>query len=292
MMAPTGDTGRAAECSRPQQADGAAEPRFVLVETSHPGNIGSAARAIATMGFGRLVLVRPAAFPHAEATALAAGADHVLAAATVCASLDEAVADCVRVCGTSARARSLDWPTRDVRAAALEAVAGAGPVAFVFGRERTGLTNSELDRCDTMVSIPTGSGYASLNLAQAVQIVAYELCVAGTAAGERAQPDAAAADRPAHADVERFHAHLEATLIDIGFLDPANPRQLMRRLRRFFARARPTRTELNILRGILRNASDPEPGSPARRRQDARADARRGGRLGAGDDRVDSTESE
>lgn len=279
-----------AQCSRSGDAEGGPEPRFVLVETSHPGNIGSAARAIRTMGFGRLVLVRPALFPHADATALAAGADEVLAQAQVCASLDEAVADCVRVYGTSARPRTLGWPHRDARAAAQEAcTVGTEPVAFVFGRERSGLTNAELDRCHAMLTIPTGSVYGSLNLAQAVQIVAYELRVALADGSAEDTGDSAAAreDMPVHAEMERFHSHLQSTLEDIGFLDPDNPRQLMRRLRRFFHRAQPTQIELNILRGILRNAGEPEPGSPAhaRRRlpQDS-GDARQGDMIKAEDD--------
>lgn len=257
-----------AQCSRSRDGEGGPEPRFVLVEPSHPGNIGSAARAIRTMGFGRLVLVRPESFPHADATALAAGADDVLAQTQVCASLDEAVADCVHVYGTSARPRTLGWPHRDARAAAEEAYrTTAEPVAFVFGRERSGLTNAELDRCHTMLTIPTGSIYGSLNLAQAVQIVAYELRVALSGQDSGHAEQGGGEEMPVHADMERFHAHLESTLVDIGFLDPANPRQLMRRLRRFFQRARPTRIELNILRGILRNAADPEPGSPAHARR-------------------------
>lgn len=240
------------------------QPRFVLVETSHPRNIGSAARAMRTMGFTDLALVRPHRFPHAEATALAAGADDVLAAATVYETLDSALAGCTCVLGTSARARTLEWPQRDARGAATEAVAHNGRTAFVFGRERTGLTNAELDRCHAMLRIPTGDGYVSLNLAQAVQIVAYELRVA---AGTGGAIDATAAEpMPEHEDLERFYTHLEQVLVDIGFLDPANPRQLMRRLRRYFQRSAPSATELNILRGILRNAADPEPGSATRTR--------------------------
>lgn len=234
------------------------------------------------MGFGRLALVRPARFPHADATALAAGADDVLAAAVVCDSLDEAVADCVRIYGTSARPRTLAWPARDARTAAVEAAGTSGPVAFVFGRERAGLTNAELDRCHAMLTIPTGRGYASLNLAQAVQIVAYELRMALSATVH----DRGTADEPlpTHADIERFHSHLEATLVDIGFLDPGNPKQLMRRLRRFFHRAGPTQVELNILRGILRNVGDPEPGSAARRRRLGGHGAADGATIGNGDD--------
>lgn len=254
------------------QGDGSGPAvRFVLVETSHPGNIGSAARAVYAMGFTELVLVNPARFPHADATALAAGADQVLASARVCADLDEALAGCVRVYGTSARSRTLDWPLCDARAAAVEAAGYRQPVAFVFGRERTGLTNAELDRCHAMLTIPTGGDYASLNLAQAVQIVAYEMRMADTPAQGGSGPGEEGDPLPAHEDMERFHAHLEQTLVDIGFLDPANPKQLMRRLRRYFQRSAPTATELSILRGILRNARDPEPGSPTRERIRAKA---------------------
>ncbi len=276
MTTPTGESARAAECSRTPAQGGASAPRFVLVETSHPGNIGSAARAIATMGFGRLILVRPERFPHAEATALAAGADDVLAAAEVVASLDEAVADCVGVYGTSARTRTLDWPRCDARAAALEASGASGPVAFVFGRERSGLTNRELDCCTAMITIPTGAGYGSLNLAQAVQIIAYELCVALQSPETAPGRAHAGEEMPTHAERERFYAHLEETLVDIGFLDPGQPKQLMRRLRRFFHRAAPSRVELNILRGVLRNAGNPEPGSPARARLQAARDGGEG----------------
>jgi len=268
MTAPEDGSARGAECSRrgrPADADGGPPPRFVLVETSHPGNIGSTARAMYTMGFADLALVRPLRFPHADATALAAGADNVLARCRIHDSLADALADCRRVFATSARSRALGWPLYDARAAAAEARVHAGPVAFVFGRERTGLTNAELDLCDAMVTIPTAPGYASLNIAQAVQIVAYELRM--TAAGEAAEAAATHAEGlPTHADMERFHTHLEATLVDIGFLDPANPRQLMRRLRRYFRRSAPSAIELSILRGILRNARDPEPGSATRGR--------------------------
>lgn len=243
--------------------------RFVLVEPSHPGNVGAAARAIRVMGYSSLVLVRPGAFPHADATAMAAGAGDVLAGARVCATLDEALAGCTLVFGTSARRRTLGWPERDARAAAADAAAAAGPVAFVFGRERTGLANAELDRCHYMLHVPTGADYGSINLAQAVQIVAYELRMAGAAHAGTAPAGEA---RPTHEDMERFFAHLEQALVDIGFLDPDNPRQLMRRLRRYFHRSEPSAIELSILRGILRNAREPEPGSPARERmRDSRA---------------------
>jgi len=238
--------------------------RFVLVETSHPGNIGSAARAMRVMGFDDLALVRPQRFPHAEATAMAAHADPILEQATVVDTLEEALAGCTVAFGTSARRRALEWAEHDARSAAAHAAArGAGErVAFVFGRERTGLTNDELDRCHYMLHVPTGGDYGSLNLAQAVQIVAYELNVARGADGPREPAD----PPPSHEDMERFHTHLEQALTDIGFLDPDNPRQLVRRLRRYFNRSEPTAVELNILRGILRAAQEPKPGSPLRQR--------------------------
>lgn len=241
-----------------------ANTRIVLVEPSHPGNIGAAARAMRVMGLRELVLVRPGRFPHAEATAMAAHADDVLEAARVVDTLKAALAGCTTVFGTSARRRTLEWAEHDARSAA-QHVAAAGDdavAAFVFGRERTGLTNAELDRCHFMLHIPTADDYGSLNLAQAVQIVAYELRMACGEAPARA----AAEPPPTHEDMERFHAHLQQALIDIGFLDPDNPRQLLRRLRRYFNRSEPSALELNILRGILRAAQEPKQGSAVRAR--------------------------
>lgn len=239
------------------------QARFVLVETSHPGNIGAAARALRVMDWHELVLVRPHRFPHADATAMAAGADDVLAGARVCATLEEALAGAAVVFGTSARRRRLDWPERDARGAGELAAASGEPVAFLFGRERTGLTNDELDACHYLLHVPTAADYGSLNLAQAVQIVAYELRMATLDAPQAAVPSEA---MPAHEDMARFYEHLEQSLTDIGFLDPANPRLLMRRLRRYFNRSRPTALELNILRGILRKAQWPEPDTAAAER--------------------------
>ncbi|MDZ7828242.1 MAG: RNA methyltransferase [Halofilum sp. (in: g-proteobacteria)] len=258
--------------------------RIVLVETSHPGNIGAAARAMRVMGLDELVLVRPQRFPHADATAMAAHADCILERARVVDSLDEALTGCSVAFGTSARRRALEWTEHDARTAA-EHVAGRGAddtVAFVFGRERTGLTNEELDRCHYMLHVPTAGDYGSLNLAQAVQIVAYELNMARGAAAVREPAD----PPPTHEDMVRFYAHLEQALEDIGFLDPDNPRQLMRRLRRYFNRSEPTGVELNILRGILRAAQDPKPGSATRRRLGA---SRSGG---AGDTIPDRSDQE
>jgi tRNA (cytidine32/uridine32-2'-O)-methyltransferase len=227
--------------------------RFVLVEPSHPGNIGAAARAMKTMGLSRLYLVNPEHYPNAEATARASGADDVLAAATVCSTLDEALAGCNMVLGTSARPRNLEWPTLAPRECAEQVVqeqGSGGEVALLFGRERSGLTNAELERCQFRVHIPSNPDYSSLNLAAAVQILAYEMALAGSV---QAMSDGVGQD-DAHAEqieVERFFEHLQGALVEIDFLDPHNPRQLMRRLRRLFGRTRLLTTEVNILRGIL-----------------------------------------
>jgi tRNA (cytidine32/uridine32-2'-O)-methyltransferase len=226
--------------------------RVVMVETSHPGNIGGAARAMKTMCLERLYLVRPQQFPHTVATARASGAIDVLAHAVICDSLDEALRDTRLVIGTSARARSLEWPRLDPPQCArqLMAEASSGAAALVFGRERNGLTNAELDRCHFVTTIPCNPQYHSLNLAAAVQIMCYELLLR---AHDAAESDTARTQEPLAntGEVESFYQHLEQTLIAIGFLDPSNPRHLMRRLRRLFNRARLTCNEVNILRGIL-----------------------------------------
>ena len=228
--------------------------RIVLVETTHPGNIGGVARAMKNMCLEQLYLVRPRLFPHAEATARASGADDLLAKATVCGSLEEAVAGCSMVFGASARRRSISWPLVDARECARLAVAGAvsGEIAVVFGREHSGLTNEELERCNYLVHIPSNREYSSLNIAAAVQVISYEIMMAtggGKLANAPKQPED---ELPATADdIERFYQHLEQILIDIDFLDPENPRQLMRRLRRLYNRAGLSRNELNILRGTL-----------------------------------------
>lgn len=224
--------------------------RIVLVETTHPGNIGGAARAMKNMGLRRLLLVNPKQFPHADATARASGADDVLAAAEVHADLDAALAGCSLVFGATARSRSIPWPAVDPRAAAVHAVAAPphGPVAMVFGREHSGLSNEELDRCNYLLHIPTDPEYPSLNLAAAVQVVAYELRMArreGPLMPADVTPPATADER------ELLYGHLERVLTELRFLDPANPKHLMRRLRRLFNRAGIDRNELNILRGIL-----------------------------------------
>ncbi len=233
--------------------------RIVLVRPSHPGNIGAVARAMKTMGLDDLALVAPRLFPHAEATAMAAGADDLLAGARVCATLDEALTGCRLVIGSSARTRSIRWPQLDPREAAAQLIAARtdGPAALLFGPERTGLSNDDLDRCHALVSIPTDPDYGSLNLAAAVQVFAYEIRMAGLAVNDGEQPVAAEgvdADgrRLATADeVEGFFGHLERTLQRVDFIDPARPGRVLRRMRRLFARARPEEDEIHILRGIL-----------------------------------------
>ncbi len=228
--------------------------RIVLINTTHPGNIGAAARAMKNMCLSELVLVKPAQFPSDEATARASGADDVLAAAKVVENLDDALAGCHWVVGTTARPRTIGWPTLAPRACAEELVqkAPAGPVAIVFGRERTGLTNTEVDKCQALVTIPGNAEYSSLNVASAVQILAYETFLANEAAESELSAELPSISVAASSDdMERFYEHLEQVLVEIGFHDPDNPRKLMRRLRRLFGRARPDNNELNILRGIL-----------------------------------------
>lgn len=233
-----------------------ARVRVVLVETSHPGNVGACARAMKSMGLARLDLVRPKRFPSADATARAAGADDLLVRAAVWDSLAEAVAGCGWVVGTSARdRRHIDWPSMDARACAEEAVArlGASEVALVFGRENSGLSNAELDLCHALVSVPAVDAFRSLNLAAAVQVLAYELRreVESAPAGAPAPPGTRDDPPATAAELEGLFEHLERTLIAIEYLDPHAPKLLMRRLRRLFVRAQPLRSEVNILRGVL-----------------------------------------
>jgi TrmH family RNA methyltransferase len=226
--------------------------RVVLVNTTHPGNIGAAARAMKNMGLTRLYLVAPSGFPGVEATARAAGADDVLGAAHVCPTLADALRGCHLVIGTSARPRTIAWPmlTPEMAARQLVAETAQGEVALLFGQERTGLTNDELDRCHALVAIPANPEFASLNLAAAVQILAYELRMAvfGSPVVDMPVPETPLATDE---DVQRLYRHMEEVLIQIRFLDPGNPRKLMRRLMRLFNRVRLDSNELNILRGIL-----------------------------------------
>ena len=232
--------------------------RIILVGTTHPGNIGAAARAMKNMGLHDLALVRPKYFPHEDATARASGAEDILAAATVVETLDPALSDCTYVAGASARSRTIGWPSMTPRECAgrLLAESAQGKSAVVFGPEKSGLTNDDLDRCHSLLTIPTVPTFSSLNLAMAVQVLSYELRVASldaeAEAGPPAGPQSDDGVPPATAaELEHFYAHLESVMTRSGFLDPENPRLLMRRLRRLYVRAMPDQNELNILRGIL-----------------------------------------
>jgi TrmH family RNA methyltransferase len=224
--------------------------RIVLVGTTHPGNIGAVARAMRNMALGRLYLVQPKYFPHEDATARAAGADQVLADAVLCDSLPAALADCTLVIGASARPRSIELPPLEPHACAGQVLAHAvrGEVALVFGPEHSGLSNTQLDLCQQRVCIPSNPEFPSLNLAAAVQVLAYEIYrQAGTL-----PPAAELSSPPATRDeVERLFAHLEQTLSDLNFLLPNNPQRSMRRLRALVNRAAPDHNEIQILRGIL-----------------------------------------
>ena len=234
--------------------------RIVLVGTQHPGNIGSAARALKTMGLSRLVLVAPERYPDIEAHALAAGADDVLAAAPVLATLAEAVADCRLVLGCTARSRRVALEEHLPRAAAslVTAQAGGGAeVALVFGRERTGLTNDELQLCHAAVHIPANPEYSSLNLAAAVQVLAYEMRMALLQSGgpEASNTATVTEDEPAsHAQLEGFFAQLADTLDAIDFHKGRAPESAMRKLRRLFLRSALDVREVRLLRGILADA--------------------------------------
>ncbi|TRW50330.1 tRNA (cytosine(32)/uridine(32)-2'-O)-methyltransferase TrmJ [Aliidiomarina halalkaliphila] len=230
--------------------------RVVLVGTTDQRNIGSAARAMKTMGIHELVLVQPEELPEGKAQALAAGATDVLANATIMDNLADALADCSLVLATSARNRTLDWPQLTPREAGVkgiqEAVSGA-KVAIIFGREASGLTNEELQMADFHVHIPANPDYSSLNLAMAVQTVSYEMRMAALATQEAPEqaPQGISEDYPLHEDLEGFYNHLERALAATGFIIRKHPGMVMTKLRRLFNRARPEKNELNILRGVL-----------------------------------------
>ncbi len=224
--------------------------RIILVGTTHPGNIGAVARAMKNMGLNDLVLVNPRSFPHEDATARASGAEDILHETRVVETLDQALADCVFAAGASARSRAIDWPCMPPRECAQRLVeeSTGGNVAAVFGPEKSGLTNEDLDRCNTLLTIPTDPAFSSLNIAMAVQIICYELRLLLHDAPDMPEPESP----PATAEeFEHFYNHLETVLTDSGFLDPDKPRLLMRRLRRLFVKAEPDKNEINILRGIL-----------------------------------------
>lgn len=243
--------------------------RFILVEPSHPGNVGAAARALKTMGFSRLVLVSPRV-PHVqtdpEAIAMASGADDVLASAHVVPTLADALSGVHWSIALTARLREYGPPQWTPRAAAGVARerAAHGEIALVFGNERTGLSNEDVERCSALAHIPANPAYSSLNLAQAVQVLAYELRTmylstdSATTTAHAAPPAAAGQGEPAGAraasdEIESMFLHLESALVALDFLDPANPKKLMSRLRRLFARSGLEREEVNIVRGIAKH---------------------------------------
>lgn len=271
--------------------------RIILVHTSLPANIGSAARAMKTMGLTDLVLVCPKHFPHADATSLASGASDILANARVVATLAEAMADCEVVLGTSARNRTINIAQIDAREAgqmAQQYGANGAKLAFVFGREDRGLTNDELQLCHGHVFIPTNEVYGVLNVASAVQVLSYETRMAHLLASEAPVTTAASAAEPERMpitlvpwdeelipgeDMAQFYTHLEQALVAAEFLDPANPRQILTRLRRLFGRTRLDRPEYNLLRGFFkrvialsadapRRAAAPSPAIAARAEQE------------------------
>ncbi|MCY1412607.1 tRNA (cytidine/uridine-2'-O-)-methyltransferase TrmJ [compost metagenome] len=250
--------------------------RVVLVNTSHPGNIGGAARAMKNMGLSRLVLVDPLDFPSHEADARASGANDILEGAQVVATLEDALVGCNLVLGTSARDRRIPWPLLDPRESGAKAIEHAGQgeeIALVFGREYAGLTNEELQRCHFHVHIPSNPEFSSLNLAAAVQVLCYEVRMAWLAAG--GQPtkvekfevtSVRSAELATMDEMERFYEHLEKTLIDIAFLDPEKPKHLMARLRRLYGRSSVNRSEMSILRGILTETQKVARGEPHKRK--------------------------
>lgn len=236
--------------------------RIVLVETSHTGNMGSVARAMKTMGLSNLYLVNPLVKPDSQAISLAAGASDVIGNARIVDTLDEAIAGCSLVVGTSARSRSLPWPMLNSRECGIKSVEEGqqAPVALVFGRERVGLTNDELQKCHYHVAIQANPEYSSLNLAMAVQIIAYEVRMAWLDAQEKAapQPEYEASPYPLVDDLERFYQHIEQMMLESGFIRTGTPSQVMSKLRRLYTRARPERDELNILRGMFSSFEKPK----------------------------------
>lgn len=224
--------------------------RIVLSHTSHPGNIGAAARAMKTMGLQSLYLVNPKFFPAPEAQARAAHSIDILEQAKVCAGIDEALENTVLAAAITARPRELSPDVFDAREGAHELLryAQQQPVALLFGRENSGLTTQEVSKCQIIVHIPANPEYPSLNLASAVQVMAYELRMALT---QNAMPTAAIESPASFNEMELLYVHLEQLMIASGFLDPQKPRFLMQRIRRLFARARLEKQEVHILRGIL-----------------------------------------
>jgi tRNA/rRNA methyltransferase len=231
--------------------------RVVLCQTSHPGNIGSAARAMKTMGFKHLYLVKPQTFPDAQANALSAGATDILESAIVTETLSEALTGCAFAIGLSARKRNLSHQLLNARDAAVEVckIASQQPVALVFGTEMSGLSNAELDCCQMLAMIPANPEYTSLNLAAAVQVLCYELRMAAL---DGKLDTKVATELATNEAVEGFYQHLEETLKTIGYINPRAPKKLMERVRRIYARSRLEKEEVNLLRGILTLSVNPK----------------------------------
>ena len=228
--------------------------RIVLVETSHPGNIGAAARAMKTMGVNRLYLVKPKTLPDGHSFAMASGATDVLNDAVLCASVDDALVGTTLAIAVTARSRELAHPALHARDAACKAISctNEGDVALVFGTEMSGLSNQDVLKCQLIAHIPANPEYSSLNLAAAVQVMCYELRMAEE--GEQVLP---VTEFPlaAFEEVERLYQHLEQTLTEVRFLNPDHPKRLMTRIRRIFSRVRLEREEVQILRGMLKMIS-------------------------------------
>lgn len=241
--------------------------RIVMVNTTLPANIGSALRAMKTMGLSKLVLVAPKTYPHPDIDALAAGATDLIEQIEIVETLADAIKDCHLVFGTSARSRTIPWPLLDARPAAEKSISAVvndqQDVAIVFGREDRGLTNEELAMANYHVTIPVNTDYGVLNVAQAIQVICYEMRMATLAAEESAEDEAATMpvtdtesmqwDEPlvTHEQMEQFYPHIEKMLAEIEFLDPKNPRLLPLRLRRLFGRIQLDRMEYHLLRGIF-----------------------------------------
>lgn len=228
--------------------------RIIMVNTFHPGNIGAAARALKNMGLSQLWLVDPREFPHEEAEARAAGAKDVLDNAVVVSTVEDAIADCQLVIGTSARQRSFDQPLLDAESAATMMVneARSGQIAILFGRETMGLTNEEMLLCNRHLYIDANEDYPVLNIAQAIQLVTYEL----RRASRNAEPAHEPAPYPRQAEITLFYEHLEKVLRRTGFIIPQHEGRVMDKLRRYFNRTRPEKAELGMLRGILTSVEE------------------------------------
>ena len=229
---------------------------FILVEPSHPGNIGAAARAIGTMGFRNLTLINPEKHPHPESRARSSGALDILLNAKVFNTLDEAIADSSLVIGTTARQRRISVPIDSIHESAenIFKISLEKKVSIVFGAETSGLSNNDIDRCNQLVYIPTGEMYTSLNLSMAVQVIAYQINLAWFTS----EDSGSIRDLAAGKEMDLFYEHLEDVLLETGFLNPRNPKQLMRRLRALFNRAQLDDNEVNIMRGILTSYKKPK----------------------------------